>query len=162
MLCRTSALARAMICRWPTERFVPPPAIAVSRVIWPVVMSFCRENSPADRRASFSTASSYWWKGSKFWRRVPLKSSGYRRSEMSGTIDMRVKGTIWGMTVICDRRASRLILSVGNPSKYTFPSVRMHRKRARVRELFTPMSDLLCIDRTAHLAAACPSDCVLV
>lgn len=44
------------------------------------------------------------------------------------------------MTVMCDRRASRLILSVGNPSKYTLPSVRMHRKRARVRELFTPMS----------------------
>lgn len=46
-----------------------------------------------------------------------------------------LRPTTCGMIVIAERRASRLIWSIGSPSKYTLPSVKMHRSRASVREL---------------------------
>ena len=78
LLCLRIALARAMICLWPTERLAPPPAIFVSNVILLFSSTCCwREKSPAERKASFMVASSYCPKGSTLCRRVPLISSGY-------------------------------------------------------------------------------------
>lgn len=44
--------------------------------------------------------------------------------------------TICGMMVMLVRRTSRLTDEVGRPSKMTFPSVKMHRKRDNVNELW--------------------------
>lgn len=41
----------------------------------------------------------------------------------------------WGMIVMFERNASRLIESIGSPSYRTFPSVKMHRSKASVKEL---------------------------
>ena len=65
------ALARAMIWRWPTEILLPPVAILLSRVSRASSVPSCKENSPADRRASLRVASSCCSKGSRFLLRVP-------------------------------------------------------------------------------------------
>ncbi len=120
LLCRAIALARARICRCPTDRLPPPLEICVSRVMRPPSSSPCREKRPEARRASFSTASSNSENGSRFWRRVPLRSSGYaefiRSACWSGLIVVRTVLTIWGIIVILDRSASRLMESVRSPS----------------------------------------------
>lgn len=77
LLCLTMALARAMICLWPTDKLPPPLAISVSSVILFSSERRCNEKRPAARRASLSVASSYCPKTSKLWRRVPPSSSGY-------------------------------------------------------------------------------------
>jgi len=72
LFCRTRARARAMICRWPSEKFPPPLPTLVSNVMRSCSRrSDCKLNKPADRSASFNTASSWSLKGSKFWRIVP-------------------------------------------------------------------------------------------
>ena len=48
--------------------------------------------------------------------------------------------TIWGMIVTLDLSASRLVFFVSIPSKWTVPSVKMHRRSARVSELFDDVS----------------------
>jgi hypothetical protein len=83
LLCLTIALARAIICRCPTDRLPPPLAISESRVILFSSERRWREKRPAARRASFSVASSYWLKTSRLCRRVPLRSSGWTIWQMS-------------------------------------------------------------------------------
>ena len=116
LLCRTMARASAMICLWPTDRFPPPLAIWLSNASLFSSESFCKENSPAERSASFRTVSSYCPKRCRLWRSVPLSSSG-----------------TWGMIVMFERRESRLSEAVSMPSYVTLPSVTMQRRRARVK-----------------------------
>ena len=72
LLPRNIALTRAIIWRWPTEILLPPVAILLSRVSRASSVLSCRENSPADRRASLRVASSCCSKGSRFFLRVPI------------------------------------------------------------------------------------------
>ena len=112
----TIARASAKICRWPTERLPPPLAIWLSSVRRPSSSSLCREKSPEARNAPFSVASSHCENGSRFSRNEPLSNSGYvdlvgqRRGEVLDGL------TIWGMMVMFERRASRLMELVSLPS----------------------------------------------
>ena len=117
LLLRTTARAKAIICRWPREKLVPPLSTIVSNPIfdcawlspWFSVASapFCSAVSfelallsrmskrPATRKASLSSASSCCSNGSRLVRSVPWMSSG-----------------CCGMSAMFERNASRLILSV--------------------------------------------------
>lgn len=76
LLFLTIALARAKIWRWPTDKLLPPLEISLSSVRRASSDSVWRENSPAARSALLSVPSSCWSNGSRFLRRVPLRSSG--------------------------------------------------------------------------------------
>lgn len=82
LLLRTIALASAMICLCPTDRFVPPLAMSLSNVIFPSSISDCTEYRPAERKESWSSASSCSENGSRLCRRVPLISSGYKNKSL--------------------------------------------------------------------------------
>ncbi len=118
LLCRTIARAKVMICLCPMDKLPPPFDIALSRVSLPSSVALCSENKPAARRASFNTTSSYCAKGSTFSRRVPVSNSGYQLliSFLNIIIVIGRKRTTWGITVIWERSASRLIVSVAKPS----------------------------------------------
>lgn len=130
LLCRTIARANARICRWPTDKLPPPLAIRLSSVMRPSPASPCSENRPAARSASCSTASSCAPNGSRFSRRVPLRSSGCAagvRGRYEWGEWFVISGGEWGggegvgrtdcgMIVILERRAGRLMLSVARPS----------------------------------------------
>ena len=79
----------------------------------------CKEKSPEARSALFSVASSYWENGSRFSRSEATNNSGYVKqlSAMGqGRGEKEDVLTIWGIIVMFDRSASRLIALVSIPS----------------------------------------------
>lgn len=71
LLCRTMALANAIIWRCPTDRLFPPEAMLLSKVRRLLSLSGLREKRPEARRELYKVESSCSSKGSRFRLKVP-------------------------------------------------------------------------------------------
>lgn len=130
---RTSALASAIICRWPREKFPPKLLTMVSKdTLSSSGKSSWRLNRPAERKASFNTISSCSENGSRFSRIDPdCEIESQHALGRRGCIQRTIRSGCWGMMVTFPRSDPKLRELVGNPSKYTSPSVGIRRRRLR-------------------------------
>lgn len=86
----STALAKPMSWRWPWLRLRPPVSICVSSFHWWLGLS------QIFRRTASHSVSVWWWRGSRFWRRVPGKRRGSWARKVCGF--GIVRGWLgWGM-----------------------------------------------------------------